>query len=84
MPNEHELVYVFALLSDTGGMFVADRFLEARKISVPGVACGYVPGHGGDLHFVRHDGGEEADTGRSAERRHALSGSARNWTTWSR
>lgn len=46
-------------LEPTTGMFIADRFLAARKSGVIGEVLGYVPGHGGDVWWVKHDGSED-------------------------
>ncbi len=41
-------------LGDTMGMFVVQKHLDARKANKEGSVTGYVPGHGGDVWWVRH------------------------------
>lgn len=45
-------------LEDTLGMFVVLRHLSCRKVGIVGTVAtpGVVPGHGGDVWFVEHDG----------------------------
>jgi hypothetical protein len=43
------------------GMLIKPEVLKRRTPGVSGLICGYVPGHGGDVYWVRHDGDE--DTG---------------------
>lgn len=42
------------------GMMVADKHIMARRTGADGEIIGYVPGHGGDVYWVQHDGGEAA------------------------
>ena len=42
-------------LGSTDGMFVSSKNLEARKENVPGKIAGYVPGHGGDVYWIKHE-----------------------------
>lgn len=42
------------------GFIVKARYLEARRTNSFGVVGGFVPGHGGDVYWVRHDDGEVA------------------------
>lgn len=44
--------------SDTRGFLVADRHLMARKRNALGLIEGWVPGHGGDVYWVRHAEGD--------------------------
>lgn len=60
MPRAGERVFVMSRLIDTAGMLVAERFLAARECGAIGTCYGYVAGHGGDLHWVKHDDGAEA------------------------
>lgn len=43
-------------LNPTTGMFVKRRHLDCRKEGTQGTVMGYVPGHGGDVWWVEHDG----------------------------
>lgn len=45
-------------LGDTKGMMVNKKHLDVRKVCVKGEIVGYVPGHGGDVWWVRHDDGQ--------------------------
>jgi hypothetical protein len=47
-------------LGGTGGIFVAQKFLEARRPSALGLIWGVVGGHGGDVYWVKHDDGTGA------------------------
>ena len=49
-----------AVLGGTAGMLIAQRFLDQRQSSSPGVSHGIVPGHGGDAVWVQHDNGAQA------------------------
>ena len=44
-------------LGDTKGMFISKKHLDVRAIGVKGTVVGYVPGHGGDIWWVKHDDG---------------------------
>lgn len=46
-------------LEDTKGMMIAPRHLECRAAGIVGTVRADVPGHGGDVWFVAHDGGDE-------------------------
>ncbi len=48
-------VITHAELGSTKGMMVAARHLTARQPKTPGTLTGYVPGHGGDVWWVKHD-----------------------------
>lgn len=41
-------------LESTRGMLIAEKHLLARRPGAVGVIGGYVPGHGGDVYWVRH------------------------------
>jgi len=43
-------------LESTGGMLIKRQHLDARRANQPGVIKGWVPGHGGDVYWVQHDG----------------------------
>jgi len=47
-------------LESTRGMMIAAQYLAARKKGATGTVQGYVPGHGGDVWWVRHDDGSVA------------------------
>jgi len=44
----------------TSGMLIAQRYLDARTAGVTGTLHGYVPGHGGDVWWMKHDDGTES------------------------
>jgi hypothetical protein len=46
-------------LGSTLGMLIADKHLNVRKSGTTGVITRYVPGHGGDVWFVKHDDSDE-------------------------
>lgn len=46
-------------LGKTTGMLIKEKHLEVRKAGVTGTVLSYVPGHGGDVWFVKHDGCED-------------------------
>lgn len=46
-------------LGDTIGMTIVPKHLDVRREGVTGTVQDYVPGHGGDVWFVRHDGSDE-------------------------
>jgi hypothetical protein len=60
MPEPDERVMVTRLGETSDAMMVDPKFLEGRAIGKAGIALGHVPGHGGDLHFVRHEDGTAA------------------------
>ena len=41
-------------LGSTGGWTVHARHLDARREGAEGTVTGFVPGHGGDVWWVRH------------------------------
>lgn len=42
-------------LNDTKGMMIAPKHLDARKKGARGIIREFVPGHGGDVWFIKHD-----------------------------
>ena len=44
-------------LGDTKGMMIKRQHLDVRTIGVKGTVIGYVPGHGGDVWWIKHDDG---------------------------
>ena len=46
-------------LHNTTGMLIAAKCLNCRRGGVTGTVNHYVPGHGGDVWFVVHDGTNE-------------------------
>jgi len=59
--NPGTQVKVHDVLGAPRGMLIKPEILDRRTPGVSGMICGYVPGHGGDVYWVRHDG--EEDTG---------------------
>lgn len=45
-------------LDDTGGMLINSKHLTVRRRGATGTVVNCVPGHGGDVWFVKHDGSE--------------------------
>lgn len=45
-------------LGETKGFLIVERHLKARKPNALGLIAHYVPGHGGDVWFVRHSEGD--------------------------
>lgn len=43
-------------LGPVAGFRVGERHLRARRPNAPGTVKGHVPGHGGDVYWVQHDG----------------------------
>ena len=41
----------------TKGFLIKEEYITARKSNVAGQVQSYVPGHGGDIWFVRHEDG---------------------------
>lgn len=54
-PQPNERVFV-AKLGDTVGMLIQPQHLSNRTEGVIGTCTGWVPGHGGDVVWVQHDG----------------------------
>lgn len=46
-------------LGDTKGMFIKFKYLDVREVGITGIILGYVPGHGGDVWWIQHDGNED-------------------------
>lgn len=46
-------------LDTTAGMSIAPKHLVCRKTGVTGTVKAWVPGHGGDVHFVQHDDSDD-------------------------
>jgi hypothetical protein len=46
-------------LRGTDGMMIHARHLSCRQAGLTGEVRGYVPGHGGDVWFVQHEGSED-------------------------
>lgn len=45
-------------LESTNGMMISSKHLDARRHGTTGEIVGWVPGHGGDVWWVRHDGSD--------------------------
>jgi hypothetical protein len=43
-------------LGSTAGFMVTDRHLSQRRPNAVGAISGFVPGHGGDVYYVTHEG----------------------------
>ncbi len=41
-------------LKSTRGMFIDDKHLKVRKVGIIGTIEGWVPGHGGDVWWIRY------------------------------
>ena len=46
-------------LGNITGMFIVPKHLDVRREGVVGTIKDYVPGHGGDVWFVQHEGTDE-------------------------
>jgi hypothetical protein len=46
-------------LGDTKGFLIKSRHLDCRKAGITGTVSGYVPGHGGDVWWVKHEDSED-------------------------
>jgi hypothetical protein len=44
-------------LGDTKGMMIKKHRLDVRTIGAKGEVIGYVPGHGGDIWWIKQDDG---------------------------
>lgn len=44
-------------LEDTKGMMIKRQHLDVRTVGARGEVIGYVPGHGGDVWWIRHNDG---------------------------
>lgn len=56
-------------LESTDGMMIHAKHLNERRASTPGRLLDYVPGHGGDVWFVEHEGAAVAAVYSLAEMR---------------
>jgi hypothetical protein len=52
-------VVTHATLGETEGYSVAPKHMTVRKPNQKGVIAGIVPGHGGDVYWVEHEGSDE-------------------------
>lgn len=50
-------------LLPTSWMFISEAALARRSLGVTGKAYGYVPGHGGDVWWVVHEGARRVEDG---------------------
>jgi len=55
-PGTH--VQVHSELEAPRGILIKEDILQRRTPGIKGQVCGFVPGHGGDVYWVRHDGEE--------------------------
>lgn len=46
-------------LESTEGYLIASRHIECRRAGTVGTVKRYVPGHGGDVWFVAHEGSDD-------------------------
>ncbi len=46
-------------LGKTKGILVKEKYLNVRESGVGGTVMNHVPGHGGHVWFVKHDGCED-------------------------
>ena len=49
-------------LGSTKSMIIPQEYLDIRREGITGSVLGHVPGHGGEVWFVQHDGSSK-DTG---------------------
>ena len=42
-------------VSGTSGMLITQKHLDVRREGAIGIVMGHVPGHGGDVWWVRHE-----------------------------
>jgi len=47
-------------LGTTAGMIVHHSYLDARRAGQKGKLLTWVPGHGGDVWLIEHEGGQQA------------------------
>lgn len=50
------LIRTHAELEDSRGFLVVPKHLRARRPDAPGIIDEVVPGHGGDVYWVQHEG----------------------------
>lgn len=53
--RNHTKVIIHDTIDKDPGFLVKKHHLECRKPSVSGIICGVVPGHGGDVYWVKHE-----------------------------
>lgn len=46
-------------LEDTKGLMISPKNTSVRRVGAIGTIRGYVPGHGGDVWWVKHDDADE-------------------------
>lgn len=46
-------------LGETNGMLIMQRHLDCRREGAIGIVDGYVPGHGGDVWWVKHEDSDD-------------------------
>ena len=46
-------------LESIKGFLIKEKHLNCRRIGVTGTVDGWVPGHGGDVWWVKHEGNNE-------------------------
>jgi hypothetical protein len=52
--RNHTKVIIHDTIDKDPGFLVKDRHLECRKPSISGIIWGVIPGHGGDVYWVKH------------------------------
>lgn len=52
-------IVTHAALDTTQGMLINPKHLTCRKGNQKGTIQGWVPGHGGDVYWVQHEGSNE-------------------------
>jgi hypothetical protein len=55
--RNHTKVIIHDTIDKDPGFLVKGHHLECRKSSISGIIWGYVPGHGGDVYWVKHEDG---------------------------
>ena len=45
-------------LGSTNGLSVNQQHIRARRTSKEGTVLGFIPGHGGDCWWIKHDSGD--------------------------
>lgn len=60
LPENGTRLRTKSILGSTGGMLINAKYLDARKPNAIGTYYGHVPGHGGDVWWVKHDDGSES------------------------
>ena len=54
-------------LNSTSGFMIAEQFLQQRKANQLATVYGYVPGHGGDVWWLVHDGATMTKNGQGVD-----------------